>query len=335
MMHRVSQLARVTVTLVALPAVLGAQIRPAPSATVSPADIDRRLPVSMAPGGLRQLTAEENDERDAVFSPRGDVIAVASNRSGTFELWLYPSRQGGIRQLTANPTDAQDVSPDWHPNGNALVFQSTRIGGTPNIWRYNFSERGVTQLTFSKFGAEGARYSPDGSQIIFTVYDATARRSIWMMDAEGRNATLMTDGFDPSWSPDGRTIVFARPVREGTDRTTDIWLMDVDGTNLRRLTTEKAKSETAPRFSPDGQSILFEMTWNPGDTGSGTPTRRILREVWMVGVDGQNARQLTLYEGSRPSWSPDGRLVIFSSARGASQDVWMIQPTVPNTLSRP
>lgn len=334
-MNHVASVTRLIFAFLLLPATLAAQVRPAPAPSVSPADADRRLPITMAPGGLRQLTAEENDERDPVFSPRGDVFAVSSNRSGTFELWLYPSRQGGIRQLTSNPTDAQDIAPDWHPNANALLFQSNRIGGIPNIWRYNFSERGITQLTLSKFGAEGARYSPDGNQIVFTMYDATARRSIWMMDAEGRNPTLLTDGFDPSWSPDGRTIVFARTVREGSDRTTDIWLMDVDGTNPRRLTTEKSKSETAPRFSPDGQTILFEMTWNPTDSVSATPTRRILREIWMIGVDGQNARQLTLYQGSRPSWSPDGRMAIFSSARGSSQDVWMIQPTVPNTVSRP
>jgi len=312
-----------------------AQARPAGAPSSAPADPDRRLPISLAPAGLRQLTMDENDEREAVFSPRGDVFAVSSNRSGTFELWLYPSRQGGVRQLTMNPATTQDVSPDWHPSASSLLFQSTRIGGIPNIWRYNFGERGLTQLTFTKFGAENGRYSPDGSLIIYTAYDAAGRRHIWMVDAEGRNPTELGDGFDASWSPDGRTIVFARAVREGSDRTTDIWLMDADGTNARRLTGERAKSESAPRFSPDGQSIVYEMTWNPSDSSAAQPSRRILREVWMVGVDGQNARQLTLYEASRPSWSPDGKQVIFSTARGSSQDVWMIQPLVPNTVSRP
>lgn len=311
------------------------QVRPVGTATTSPGDLERRLPVSMAPAGLRQLTSDENDERDASFSPRGDIFAVSSNRSGTFELWLYPSRQGGVRQLTMNPVGVQDVSPDWHPTSNNLLFQSNRIGGIPNVWRYNFGERGLTQLTFTKFGAENPRYSPDGSQLIYTAFDEKGKRHIWMVDAEGRNPTELIDGFDASWAPDGRTIVFARSVREGSDRTTDIWLMDADGTNARRLTGEKAKSETAPRFSPDGQNIVYEMTWSPLDSTAAQASRRILREVWMVGADGLNARQLTLFEASRPNWTPDSKQIVLSSARGASQDVWMAQALVSNAVSRP
>lgn len=321
--------------LIAGSTVANSQTRPVGAATTSPGDLERRLPVSMAPAGLRQLTSDENDERDASFSPRGDTFAVSSNRSGTFEIWLYPSRQGGVRQLTMNPVGVQDVSPDWHPTTNSLLFQSNRIGGIPNIWRYNFGERGLTQLTFSKFGAENPRYSPDGSQLTYTAYDERGRRHVWMVDAEGRNPTELIDGFDASWSPDGRTIVFARSVREGSDRTTDIWLMDADGTNARRLTGEKAKSETSPRFSPDGQSIVYEMTWSPADSSAAQPSRRILREVWVVGADGLNARQLTLFEASRPNWAPDSKQVIFSSARGSSQDIWMVQAFVSNTVSRP
>ena len=314
---------------------VGAQTRPAVAPASAPADPERRLPISLAPAGLRQLTADENDERDAVFSPRGDGFAVASNRSGTFELWLYPSRQGGIRQLTMNAAGAQDVSPDWHPTGVNLLFQSNRIGGVPNIWRYNFNERGLTQLTFEKYGAEGARYSPDGSLIVYTTFDATGRRNLWLMDAEGRNPTTLGDGFDPSWSPDGRTIVYARAVREGVDRSTDIWLMDADGTNSRRLTGERAKSETAPRFSPDGRTILYEMTWLPADSTADASSRRINRQIWMVDADGSNARQVTLFEASKPTWSPDGRQVLFSAPRSASQDVWMLQPVITNSVSRP
>lgn len=314
---------------------MSAQTRPSSTLGVPPVEPDRRPPSTIAPAGLRHLTMDENDERDATFSARADFFAVSSNRSGTFELWLYPSRQGGIRQITMNAPGVQDVLPDWNPNATGIIFQSNRIGGVPNVWRYNFNERGLTQLTFAKHGAEAPKYSPDGNNIVYTAYDADGHRRIWMMDAEGRNPTEMIDGFDPSWSPDGRTIVFARAVREGTDRTTDIWLMNADGTDPRRLTIERAKSETAPRFSPDGRTIVYEMTWTAVESSGNEPqSRQILREIWMVDLDGSNARQVTTFAGARPNFTMDGR-VVFSMTRAGSHDIWMIQPTVPNSVSRP
>ena len=63
---------------------------------------------------------------------------------------------------------------------------------------------------------------------------------------------------DPQVSPDGRLIAFvvSQTDLEDNKRLTDLWLVDVDGTNLRRLTSNKA-ADSNPRWAPDGKSIWF------------------------------------------------------------------------------
>ena len=285
--------------------------------------------------GLRQATLDEADERDPAFAPRGEGIAVASNRSGTWEIWYYPIRTGGIRQLTTNTPGIHDVAPDWHTTGQFLVFQSTRVGNTSNIWRLALNERGLTQLTTTRFGAERPRYSPDGRQIAYSSYDRGGARGVWVMDAEGRNQMLLGEGFDPSWSPDGQRIAFAKVVRQGTDPSSDIWVMDADGRNAQRLTAERLKSESAPRFSPDGRRIAYVVTYVAGrdSTRQTLPVGSVQSELWIMDADGTNQRVLATFSGDAPAWHPDGQLVAVSANRAGSLDIWMLQPATGATTT--
>ena len=118
-----------------------------------------------------------------------------------------------------------------------------------------------TQLTDLSVDDEHSSWSPDGQRIAFT----RLRRSeetqdgwhvtsaIYVMDADGKNQTQLTDytvidAWDPSWSPDGQRIAFYAHV--------SIYVMDADGKNQTQLTDHPA-NDWNPSWSPDGQRIVF------------------------------------------------------------------------------
>ena len=116
---------------------------------------------------------------------------------------------------------------------------------------------------------------------------------------------LLTDdkGKDhfPAWSPDGNQIAFS----SSRDGNKDIYVMDADGSNQRRLTDHLADDE-APSWSPDGNQIAF-LSSRENRNG----------DIYVMDADGSNQRRLT-YDDKRdesPAWSPDGRRIAFSSSR--------------------
>lgn len=105
--------------------------------------------------------------------------------------------------------------------------------------------------------------------------------------------------FDPSYSPNGRRIAFARTYKS---RRADLWTMHADGSHKRRLTATGV-GEGQPAWAPNGKEIAFTASGPPG-TSAG---------IWVVGTDGRHRRQLT--SGCRcvgdPAWSPDGTEIAF------------------------
>lgn len=113
---------------------------------------------------------------------------------------------------------------------------------------------------------------------------------------------------DPSWSPDGRRLVFDAGARLG--------LLDGDGGALRLLPAH-GEDDGQPVFSPGGARLAFAT----GPAGEGGPVDPATRELWTSDVDGTGARRLVAGAGSSPSWSPKG--VIAFERRG---QLWTVRP---------
>ena len=99
----------------------------------------------------------------------------------------------------------------------------------------------------------------------------------------------------------------------------EIYVMASDGANVRRLTHTPGKGNWTPRWSPDGKKIIFCS--NRGVESEGSEDAY---EIYVMDADGSNVRQLTTNERSatRPHWSPDGKKVVYHSARDGNPKDW-------------
>jgi WD40-like Beta Propeller Repeat len=121
---------------------------------------------------------------------------------------------------------------------------------------------------------------------------------IHALNPDGTGNTALTSATDhnPAWSPDGTRIAF--------DRSSDIYVMEADGSHLTQLTTNPA-ADKDPAWSPDGSQLAFES-----DRGGSL-------DIWTMNADGSGPVRLTTDPASDvdPSWSPNGSKIAFSSDR--------------------
>lgn len=132
---------------------------------------------------------------------------------------------------------------------------------------------------------------------------------VWLRDPTGhvRDLTIYHRDFDgeASWSPDGKKILFSSGRDSGVGQ---VFVMNADGSQPTRLTSG-ANGNDGPAWSFDGARIAFVSVGN----------------LWIMNADGSQPVQVTQGGTDRtPAWSPDGRMLAFSSARGTHQDIWVL-----------
>jgi dipeptidyl aminopeptidase/acylaminoacyl peptidase len=132
------------------------------------------------------------------------------------------------------------------------------------------------------------------------IVSATAQKSAFTIADLYRLRTVA----DPRFSPDGKQIVFEvkEDCLEKGSSNTELYLINADGTDLRRMTNNPATDNT-PRWSPDGRSILFLSTRKNGS------------QAWVMPVDGGEPHQITNFSAgvNDPLWVPGGKAIVFTT----------------------
>ena len=219
------------------------------------------------------------------------------------------------------------------PGANGkIVFASERTSGDgvdspegdSEIFTMNPDGSELTQLTHNDTDDEDPVYSADGRQIAFVRWrewdpeDFQWTTDIYTMSADGRNETRVTstelsNEFSPSWSPDGNYIAFK--LFDPDTNSANIYKTSANGEKYVRLTKESGATEYySPAWSPGGKRIAFQRyvpldskPWYRTDVVliKPRPVGRTNRLVKLVGRPGEH--------NGRPSWSPDGKQMLFSS----------------------
>lgn len=229
----------------------------------------------------------------------GSLAYVEYENDTSANIFLLDMASGVRKKLTDKPLPYISGL-DWSPDGRQLAL-SVKGGGRSDIYVMDADGRHMTAITRSGISYSPA-WSPDGTQIIYVAEANAGVAQLYVINADGtklRNLTkddFTRHGF-PDWSPDGSQIVFvSQPV--GGGKSADIYLMDADGKNRRRLAgTEHL--DWAPAWSPDGRRILFASMGG---------------FIHIVDANGVNVRRFAQSAFS-PVWSPDGKEIAFVSYR--------------------
>jgi Tol biopolymer transport system component/DNA-binding winged helix-turn-helix (wHTH) protein len=270
-------------------------------------------PPSASTGNAHRLTDAPATDKDPVWSPDGSRIAFASNRDGTYELYVMRADGSHAERLTRN--DDNDERPTWSPDGTTLAFMREHAG-VHDIYTLDLATRREQLLTPGPGSDSEPAWSPDGTRIAFN----SARSGdfeIYVMQADGSRQVDITgdparDTY-PAWSPDGREIVFASNRSTPHFADNDLFITAADGTSPARRLTRTPAWDAFPAWSRDGRGIAFVRSIRDHHD--------ILMVDVATGVERPLASEST--NEDRPAWSPDGRRIAYVANPSGNADIYV------------
>lgn len=209
----------------------------------------------------------------------------------------------------------------YNPTNKRLAFtyQTPVDGGWTKSDIYMVDLSSVNALIPITQTATINEYNPsiskDGQWLVYQAYGGS-EGEIWIRNLKSNENILVGKGFHPAISNDGKKIVFARYKTSASNSPSAIWIMDIDGSNVQQLTNNSDEVAFEPRFSPDGQRIVYSSL---------VKNKKKDRDLYVINSDGTGLMQLTTNESHEgdPVWSSDG-YIYFISDRGARQGNYQV-----------
>lgn len=203
---------------------------------------------------------------------------------------IYSVNRDGSDRRRLTHYDVYTAEGVLSPDGKRIVFTSLKDGDL-EIYTMNTDGSDVRRLTHTPGYDGGAWWSPDGKQIAYRANHPTdstelasyrallvqrlvrpSKVELYVMNADGSNQRQITHlggaNFGPSWTPDGKKIVFSSNYLSPRSGNFDLYLIDPDGSNLEQITFDES-FDGFPMFSPDGRKIVWASNRHddkPGET---------------------------------------------------------------------
>ncbi len=184
------------------------------------------------------------------FSPDGRRVIMSLDRNGNSDIYSMDLRTRETVRLTQHP--AIDTSPSYSPEGAQITFNSDR-GNSQQLYVMDANGANVRRISFGDGKYATPVWSPRGDLIAFTKI-LKGRFFIGVMRTDGSGERLLTESFldeAPTWSPNGRVLMFFRQTptsADGSGGSVRLWSVDLTGHNERPIATFGDASD--PAWSP-------------------------------------------------------------------------------------
>ena len=266
-----------------------------------------------SPSAIRALTPSGQADQ-----PSYDIAFVSKRETGA-GIYVMRGDGSGTTLVRAEPNALLMMS-SWSPDGKRIAYVAFGPEDEALLTKYRLP----THFPLYVMNADGTgrervlevpvspffRWSPDGRYLAFSsgyedpswgnpgLRGQAGKVAIYLLDLKSLKTSRLTplgESYFFSWSPDGQHIAFTSNLESQIN---DIYVIDADGKNLRRLTTAQT-NDTQPEWSPRGDSIAYVAAPMPGQprTESG---------VFVMKPDGSERRRVSTALASHAGWSPDG-----------------------------
>jgi Tol biopolymer transport system component len=243
--------------------------------------------LAWSPDGSKIAAIAVNIDSEGLFLNVIDIPVA-----GGPEHVLTPQRWGQIERLA------------WVADGGGLIMTAAeQATDTPSqqIWYLNYATGEARKITNDLNYYESISLNADSSILVSVQKERSS--SIWVAEnGDAARAIQLTStasklegALGVAWTPDGRIV-----YRSAVDQSEGIWIMDDDGKNRSKLTTDQNPG-SYPAVSADGRFIYF------------VSAGQARRNIWRMNIDGSDPRRLTDFYGNVPKPMPDGRWVIFQT----------------------
>ncbi len=245
-----------------------------------------------------------------IKGPFTTKVFFVGEQDGAKNIFMMDFGGHRVKRITDNPSI--NIFPHPSPGGNKAAYISFK-DGDPAIFIKNLNTGRTARFNLPG-PADYVSWSPKGDKLAIALTPDHYNTEIYTINTNGGNLKQLTDmggiNTSPSFSPGGNRIAFVSN-REGSPQ---IYIMNSDGSNQRRITYNNSYYNTSPAWSPNGKKIAFASFVNGA------------LQVCIMNADGTDERQITdtPYSAQHPAWTRDSRIITFDTEIAGRQELFMI-----------